>query len=162
MITNACDLQYVVIGENFSCGYKAAFTAARIRQWFSQTSTEIDIVDSVLLDGVRVSSSLIRKQILHHQLEEAARMLGRVFSIDVAHLPLSDVDEKLTIDKEDIRQILPPPGLYDAQFRFSGYSELRGRLYIRRNFLECYCEKRPDAPLAEISISSKHKAMQGE
>jgi riboflavin kinase/FMN adenylyltransferase len=162
MITNACDLQYVVIGENFSCGYKAAFTAARIRQWFSEGSTEVDIVDSVLLDGVRVSSSLIRKQILHHQLEEAARMLGREFSIDVAGIPLTEEDGKFRIGKEDIRQMLPPPGLYDAQFRFSGYSEQRGTLYIHRNLLECYCEKRPDAPLAEIAISSRHKAMQGE
>jgi riboflavin kinase/FMN adenylyltransferase len=162
MITNACDLQYLVIGENFSCGYKAAFTANRIKQWLSERDTEVDIVPSVLLDGVRVSSSLIRKQILHHHLEDAAYMLGRAFSIDTADADINNAGDTFEIGIEKINQILPPPGLYDARCRFSGHSKQACTLYIHRNVLECYCKERASSTLMEIEILRKRKAMQGE
>ncbi|MGM0431666.1 MAG: FAD synthetase family protein [Spirochaetota bacterium] len=155
MITNACNLEYVVVGENFSCGYKAAFTAERIGKWFEGSQTQIDIVPSVMFGSKRVSSSRVRKLLAHKRIEDANTLLGRFFSVDTANIPHEMGKRTFNIDRNSIRQILPPPGLYDAQFLFSGYSLLSGTLKVEDDILECNCERAEVNQLQEIKIRKR-------
>lgn len=114
LIRSSCRLEYVVIGENFSCGYRARFTAERIQAWFSGSHTTVDIVPSVTAGDIRVSSSLVREAVASGAMGVATELLGRPFSLDLGSMQ-RDVDDRFVYIKTDgIVQILPPPGLYEV------------------------------------------------
>lgn len=70
---NACS---IVIGHDFSCGYKGAGTAERISEYCREKGVSCDIIPAVKLDGRVVSSTYIRTLISEGQMEEANRYLG--------------------------------------------------------------------------------------
>ncbi len=152
MISNASKLRYVVIGENFRCGHRAMFSADKIQRWYSDTETDVEIVPSVLLDGVRVSSSFIRRAILHGDISSANSMLGRVFSVDMANIPHRK-GKTFDIELHDIKQILPPPGSYNVTYICSDNTFYHGKMSIKGGRMECMSESCIDSQLFEIRIN---------
>ena len=67
---------HLVMGRDFSCGYRGEGTAERIAAWCAENGLGCDIMDEVRLDGVVVSSTYIRSLILEGDMERAARFLG--------------------------------------------------------------------------------------
>ena len=67
---------HIVCGYDYSCGYRGLGTAERLAERCSGIGVGCDVIDPVTVDGVRVSSSLIREMIVEGKTEEAIRYYG--------------------------------------------------------------------------------------
>jgi len=67
---------HIVCGYDYSCGYRGEGTAERLAERCSCIGIGCDVIDPVTVDGVRVSSSLIRDLITEGKTEEAIRYYG--------------------------------------------------------------------------------------
>lgn len=72
---------WLVAGHDFRFGHKNAGTAELLRERARQLGLGCDIISPVTLDGVTVSSTHIRALLARGEAAEAARFLGRPFSI---------------------------------------------------------------------------------
>ncbi|GHU96996.1 riboflavin biosynthesis protein [Clostridia bacterium] len=77
----------LVVGQDFRFGWKGEGDAERLRAECARLNIRCDIIPEVLLDGVVVSSTYIRRLIGDGEMEKAAKFLGRNHSIGgvVAH-----------------------------------------------------------------------------
>ena len=71
----------VVIGHDFKFGRDGAATAPMLYEAGQHLGFEVDVVEPVLIDGERVSSSGIRAALAAGDLKGAERMLGRPYSM---------------------------------------------------------------------------------
>jgi len=71
----------VVVGHDFRFGRNGEATAEMLQRAGSRVGFEVDVVEPVLIDGVRVSSSGIREALGRGDLQHAARWLGRPYSM---------------------------------------------------------------------------------
>jgi riboflavin kinase/FMN adenylyltransferase len=71
----------VVIGHDFKFGRDGAATAPMLCEAGRRLGFEVDVVEPVLIDGERVSSSGIRAALAAGDLKGAERMLGRPYSM---------------------------------------------------------------------------------
>ncbi len=67
---------HLVMGRDFCCGYRGEGTSGRIAAWCEENGVGCDVVDEVTVDGVIVSSTLIRRLVAAGDMETAARYLG--------------------------------------------------------------------------------------
>ena len=72
---------WLVAGHDFRFGHKNAGTPALLSKKAASLGMGCDIIPAVTLDGVTVSSTHIRALLKRGEAEEAARFLGRPFSI---------------------------------------------------------------------------------
>jgi riboflavin kinase / FMN adenylyltransferase len=71
----------VVIGHDFRFGRNGEASAPLLREAGQRLGFEVDVVEPVLIDGERVSSSSIRAALAAGDLDKAARLLGRPYSM---------------------------------------------------------------------------------
>ncbi len=72
---------HLVMGHDFSCGWRGEGRAQRIAAWCGERGIGCDIVPPVLLDGVVVSSTYIRRLVTAGDMKEATRFLGHPYSV---------------------------------------------------------------------------------
>ena len=152
MIQDSCDLRYIVIGQNFACGYKALFTADKIQEKFEGTDTVVDIIQSVIIGEERVSSSRIRKLIHTGDFRTVRTLLGRSFSIDMATKPHILDKKTFNIEITSIKQSQPPPGSYNVLFRDTQNMGHHGRIVVSDSEITCVSESDLDSPIQSIEI----------
>jgi len=70
------DAVHLVAGYDFTCGYRGAGNAEKLKEKCAQIGVGCDIVDMVELDGKVISSSLIRDQLENGRVITANRYLG--------------------------------------------------------------------------------------
>jgi riboflavin kinase/FMN adenylyltransferase len=71
----------VVIGHDFRFGRNGEASAPMLREAGQRLGFEVDVVEPVLIDGERASSSSIRAALAAGDLDKAARLLGRPYSM---------------------------------------------------------------------------------
>jgi riboflavin kinase / FMN adenylyltransferase len=71
----------VVVGHDFRFGRNGEATAGLLQQAGARCGSLVDVVPPVTVDGVRVSSSGIREALARGDLHQAARWLGRPYSM---------------------------------------------------------------------------------
>jgi len=67
---------WIVVGQDFCFGYKGLGTAVRLKEYCEKRGIGCDIIEPVKLDGVTVSSTLIRELISNGEIEKANEYLG--------------------------------------------------------------------------------------
>ncbi len=72
---------HLVMGRDFSCGWRGEGKAERIAAWGLANGVGCDIVDQVKLDGVVVSSTYIRSLVADGNMTQAARFLGHPYCV---------------------------------------------------------------------------------
>jgi riboflavin kinase/FMN adenylyltransferase len=75
-------VERLIIGDDFCFGAGRRGNLALLREAGKAQGFEVEGMDSVVVDGVRVSSSAVRGALADGKMEEAARLLGRPYSID--------------------------------------------------------------------------------
>ena len=80
-LTDELGAVHLVMGEDFSCGYRGEGTAERLCARCDELGIGHDVIAQMSLDGVVVSSTYIRELISDGRMEEAARYLGHPHSI---------------------------------------------------------------------------------
>jgi riboflavin kinase/FMN adenylyltransferase len=73
--------RWILIGDDFKFGAKRAGDLALLRQAGEQLGFAVESLDSVLIDGERVSSTAVREALAQGDMAKAARLLGRPYSI---------------------------------------------------------------------------------
>ena len=76
----------VVVGHDFSFGYRGEGTPERLKEWCRENSIVCDVIPAVIVDGRVVSSTEIRTLIANGEIEEANHLLGHPYTLsDVIH-----------------------------------------------------------------------------
>ncbi len=112
MIAENCELRHLVLGDNFRCGNGRMTTSHEAVEILKHKNVTVDIGNMAYLEGQHISSSRVRSAVASGKLEEAQKMLERVFSLDVADIPQISGDGTITIETKNISQVLPPQGQY--------------------------------------------------
>jgi len=81
ILVDALKLRYLVIGDDFRFGRQRAGDFKGLRAAGSQYGFEVVDTPSVMMEGERVSSTLIREALTQGQLERAARLLGKPYEV---------------------------------------------------------------------------------
>ncbi|MGI6092352.1 MAG: bifunctional riboflavin kinase/FAD synthetase [Veillonellaceae bacterium] len=73
--------KYVVVGPNYSFGYKSAGTPELLKSAEQQYGFKAEIMEAFEIDGTIISSTLIRQLIKEGKVADAAKLLGRPFKL---------------------------------------------------------------------------------
>ena len=74
-------VKYVLIGDDFRFGSGRSGDFALMQKAASQQGFSVEAMHSVLLDGIRVSSTAVRSALASGHMRAATRFLGRSYSI---------------------------------------------------------------------------------
>jgi riboflavin kinase/FMN adenylyltransferase len=124
-LATACPLAGICIGEGWMFGHRRQGNADLLRHIGSEKNFFTREVAPVLVDGTVVSSTLIRQALAAGRLSDAARMLGRDYSLAGTVLRGAGLGHKLGFPTANISiasQQLPPDGVYAVRVRFDGQS----------------------------------------
>lgn len=106
----------LVIGHDFSCGYKGCGNVSNIPGYCAQLGVSCDVVPKFTIDGVTVSSTYIRQLISQGNISRANLFLGHPYSVSGEVKDGRKVGRKLgtpTINLEfDPGMVLPAKGVY--------------------------------------------------
>lgn len=117
-------LRLIVVGYDFHLGYQRDVHAAELSRWMARRGVRVDIVPALKDNTGSISSSRIRRAVAVGDLELAASLLGRPYTVAV--------DNGLPSHRDDIAQLLPPPGTYTCEF-VQEDSNREGMIRISRN-----------------------------
>ena len=73
--------RYILVGDDFRFGARRAGDFALLKQHSKRLGYDVEAMSSVTLDAERVSSTAVREALAAGDLERAARLLGRTYSI---------------------------------------------------------------------------------
>lgn len=111
-ITDNCDLEHLVLGDNFKCGDGRMTTSHEAAKILKDYNVTVDIGNMAYFEGQIVSSSRIREAVASGNFKKSQKMLERVFSLDIAGIPQIIGEKTIIIETKNIRQVLPPQGYY--------------------------------------------------
>ncbi len=101
-------LRLVVVGFNFHIGHNRDVHAAELSRWMSRRGVRVDIVPALKDNNESISSSRIRRAVAVGDLELAATLLGRPYTVAT--------DGVLPSHRSECHQLLPPPGTYNCLY----------------------------------------------
>ena len=117
----------VVTGENFSFGHGGMGKSADMKHFFAGSRVTVRIVPLQAMGDMQISSTAIRQAILGGEMEKAARLLGRDYTIkgDVVHGfrrghdVLGFPTANLSVSED---RVLPPDGVYATRALVKGHT----------------------------------------
>jgi riboflavin kinase/FMN adenylyltransferase len=74
-------VRWVLVGDDFRFGARRQGDAAMLREALASKGVEVAQMPTVVLDGIRVSSTAVRERLARGDLHGAALLLGRPYSI---------------------------------------------------------------------------------
>jgi riboflavin kinase/FMN adenylyltransferase len=80
-VRGACDIRRIVVGPDFHFGRRAEGDVEKLRSRGKRDGFSVDVMAPIEIDGAVVSSTRIRNLLLAGDVEAAARLLGRPYSI---------------------------------------------------------------------------------
>ncbi len=114
---------YVSVGFNYTYGARAEGRPSLLTKQCETAGIGLCIHDEVSIDGVTVSSTLIRKMIAEGNMEMTARYLGRPYSFEGTVSHGRRLGSKMGIPTANIdapaRQMLPPNGVYFSRIKIA-------------------------------------------
>jgi len=81
IIARGLGARWVLVGDDFRFGARRAGSLVMLKQAAPSLGFEVAAIASVMLDGERVSSTALRQALADGNLDRAARLLGRAYSI---------------------------------------------------------------------------------
>jgi riboflavin kinase/FMN adenylyltransferase len=124
LLKKSCRLEFLVLGENFRCGYRLDTGAREIRDMAVSWGVRTELLEPVMDGELPVSSSRIREAVSGGNLELAASLLGRNMEIDLSGMPFLDQGEKCVYDAAAVFRLVPCNGAYKA--RLYGVDSAKG------------------------------------
>jgi riboflavin kinase/FMN adenylyltransferase len=116
-------LRQLVVGPDWRFGRNAGGGASELRLLAGQYGFEPVISKPFLVDGVRVSSTLIRQAVQAGEFEKAQTLLGRPYTLTGQVIHGRQVGRKLGFPTANIlpdQVVLPPHGVYAVETEIAG------------------------------------------
>ncbi len=113
----------VVVGHRVSFGHNRAGGADTLRQLGAECGFAVEVVGPVEVDGIAVSSSAVRRAIIHGELERAGALLGRPPSVCGRVIHGHHRGKGLGFPTANLRigaLVLPPDAVYAVQVGMRG------------------------------------------
>lgn len=82
VLVDCLRVKHLIIGDDFRFGASRRGSFATLCEAGERFGFTVDAMDSVTVDGERVSSSAVRSALAEGSMEHAARLLGRPYAID--------------------------------------------------------------------------------
>lgn len=124
IVRKFCAMQFLAAGIDFRMGHNSDTGVAELSSYASRCGLELKVLDDVVLNGKRVSSSLVRGAVREGDFDFASSLLGRPYCLD--GLPLdfqrggsSDASLSL-IASRNTTQVLPEAGSFRVRVVFAG------------------------------------------
>ncbi len=106
----------ICAGSSYSFGFRREGTAARLDEWGRARGVPVHLIPPVLVGGEPVSSTRIRSALWAGLVDEAARLLGRPYSLAGRVVPGSGRGHTLGFPTANLeispRKVLPGRGVY--------------------------------------------------
>ena len=81
VLVEGLQARWILVGDDFRFGARRQGDIELLRQTGMRLGFEVVQMDSVLVDGVRVSSTVVRELLAAGKLDDAAHLLGRPYSV---------------------------------------------------------------------------------
>lgn len=108
--------RYVVVGPNYSFGYKSSGTPEMLNNSGQKYGFEVEVLEAFHLDGNIVSSTAIRNLLAEGHVACAAKLLGRLFKIEGPVIQGEQRGRELGYPTANlaiaIGQVIPADGVY--------------------------------------------------
>ena len=127
ILLDKCKARGIVVGHDFSFGKNALGNYGYLKELEDKHDIIVREVPAFLLNGLRVSSTLIRERILLGDLEQAEELLGRPYAIQGEVITGRGVGKKLGYPTANIRphhSAVPAQGVYAAHAHYNGHRYL--------------------------------------
>src|SRR6185369_9104467 len=119
----------LVVGQDFALGRGRSGTVERLGEIGRREGFEVEPVPLLEIDGARVSSTRIRELLSGGRVAEAARLLGRRYSLAGTVVTGHGIGRGLGYPTANLRlheeKVVPADGIYAAYARFDDETELR-------------------------------------
>jgi riboflavin kinase / FMN adenylyltransferase len=113
----------VLVGENFRFGHRQSGDVKLLLAIGAKNGFEVCVVEPVTIDGEIVSSTGIRQAVAEGRVEEAAKFLGRPFSLEGEIRPGTGTGRKLVVPTLNLttdQELLPKNGVYATEVILGG------------------------------------------
>ena len=119
MLTSLTTPKTVVVGEDFRFGNPSSSASAQdLGSIFHSLGidTKVIIEKAILTEGgEKISSTLVSRVIGKGATGCIPSLIGRKYRVDLMPCPFRLKDDALVYGRDSIHQLLPPPGVYEAQ-----------------------------------------------
>jgi riboflavin kinase/FMN adenylyltransferase len=108
----------VLVGPNFRFGHRQQGDVRELARLGERFGFTVEIVPAVLLRGQVVSSTLVRSAIIEGKMDQAARLLGRPFSLTGRIVPGSGLGRRKVVPTLNLayeQELLPKRGVYATE-----------------------------------------------
>jgi riboflavin kinase / FMN adenylyltransferase len=126
-LLNTLRLKELVVGHDFRMGRDRKGDRALLRSLGARSGFSVIDVEAVLVDGIPVSSTRVREAVKAGDMDLAAKLLGRGYSLEGVVVRGDGIGKSLGFPTANIsvheRKLLPPDGVY------AGYAEVGGRTF---------------------------------
>lgn len=113
-----------VVGPDFAFGYRREGTLDMLRAWAKERGKRVVVIPPVVVDGNRVSGSLVRKKLLAGYVGEAVALLGRAYAITGRVQSGNRRGSRIGIPTANLLppagQVVPANGVYVTQVFWNG------------------------------------------
>ncbi len=123
-------MRYVAVGPDFRCGHRLDTGMAEISAIAHRDGFRFDSIRQVEIDGLRISSSAVRKAIQAADFALAERYLGHPFLLDFTALVWEANGTSLSVPAGTITQTLPRPGAYPVLLLLSDGNKAAANLRV--------------------------------
>lgn len=123
VVRDSLGAKAVVEGEDFRFGHSAGGDRSLLAEWAARSGLAVEFVGDVLVDGGRVSSTRIRGLIAEGGVAEAARCLGRPYTLVGGVVEGHHRGARLgypTANLDAPRFLVPAEGVYAGRALFQG------------------------------------------
>ena len=120
LLVGCLRVKHLIVGDDFRFGAKRRGNFAMLQEAGHHHGFTLEAVTSVMVDGVRVSSSAVRAALADGRIEDAARFLGRPYVIDGRGVRGRQLGRQLGVPTANIRiKHANPPliGVYAVEVR---------------------------------------------
>ena len=119
-------VQHLVVGADAAVGYQREGDVPFLTRMLEEHGRSLEVVQPVMIDGVRIRSERIRGLLRQGRVEEAAVLLGRRFTLDSIVVPGERRGTGLGFPTANLKrneQLTPADGVYATS------TSLRGQVY---------------------------------
>ena len=129
LLVQRLDARRIVVGHDFRFGYRGEADIEVLQAAAPKHGFEVEVVEPLMLDGVRVSSTVIREALAAGDLGRAAQFLGRRYSMQGRVIAGERLGHKLGFPTANLRlhrRVAPLGGIFAVRVHGAGAQALPG------------------------------------